>query len=97
MDGLYELNLKNNRRSIDGKLKLVTNENKLSGYIEVMGKRYEFNNGTIDGNKFSVYGSFRSVMRNVRYCAQGEVVNDSINIYLKTNMGSFNLQGKKVC
>lgn len=96
MDGLYELGLKTPRGSINGSLKLVTNDNKLSGYIEVMGKRYELYNGTIDGNKFMITGNFKVALRNIRYNVQGEVINDKINIYARTNMGNFNLQGRKI-
>ncbi len=96
MDGLYEISLKTPRGAINGNLKLVTNDNKLSGYIEVMGKRYELCNGSIDGNKFMINGNFKVALRNIRYNVQGEVLNDKINIYARTNMGSFNLQGKKI-
>lgn len=96
MDGLYELSLKTQRGSINGKLNLATNDDKLSGYIEIMGKKYEFYNGVIDGNKFTLMGSFKVALRKIRYNVQGEVINDKINIYARTNMGSFSIQGKKI-
>ena len=49
MDGLYEFNIKSPMGNIKAFVKLITNGGILSGYVDVMGKRNEFNNGTING------------------------------------------------
>ena len=96
MDGLYEFNIKSPMGNIKGMLKLTTNGNNLSGYIEVMGKRNEFTNGTINGNNFSLKGKASTGMMNIQYTVVGNVQGDLLNIAAQTNMGNFNLQGKRV-
>ena len=54
MDGLYEFNIKSPMGNIKALVKLIPNGNILSGYIDVMGKRSEFNNGVIQGNNLSL-------------------------------------------
>ncbi len=96
MDGLYELSAKTPMGVIKGILKLITNGNNLSGYIEVMGNKNEFCNGIVNGNKFMMSGNIKTTFKNINYSVQGELVNNNINILAKTNMGSFSLQGRKI-
>lgn len=96
MDGLYQLSVKTPMGVITGNLKLITNGKNLSGYVEVMGNKNEFNNGSVNGNKFSISGILKTRLKNINYNVDGEVINNNINLYAKTNMGNFNLQGKKI-
>lgn len=96
MDGLYELTTKTPMGVLKGNLKIVTNGNSLTGYLDFMGKRYDFNNGTINGNNFYFSGMIRTNFKAIKYEIQGEVINNTVNISAKTNMGSFNLQGRKI-
>lgn len=96
MDGLYEFNIKSPMGNMKGLIKLITNGNNLSGYIEVMGKRNEFNNGTISGNTLSLKGKAATGMMNIQYTIIGNVQGDILNLSAQTNMGNFNLQGKRI-
>ena len=55
MDGLYEFNVKSPMGNMRALINIVTNGNTFSGYVDVMGKRTEFNNGTGIG-KMQVFG-----------------------------------------
>lgn len=96
MDGLYELTAKTPMGNLSGNLKIMTNGNSLTGYLDFMGKRYDFNNGTVNGNKFNFSGMIRTNFKVIRYEVQGELMNNRLNVFAKTNMGSFNLQGRKI-
>ena len=96
MDGLYEFNIKSPMGNIKALVKLITNGNILSGYVDVMGKRNEFNNGVVKGNNLSLKGKISAGMMNIQYTIVGNVQGDILNLAAQTNMGNFNLQGKKV-
>lgn len=96
MDGLYELSTKTPMGELKGNFKIVTNGNLLTGYLEFMGKRYDFKNGTINGNNFNLSGNIRTKFKDIKYDIQGQVSNNKLNVHAKTNMGSFNLQGRKI-
>ncbi len=96
MDGLYEFNIKSPMGNIKAFVKLITNGNVLSGYVDVMGKRNEFNNGSIQGNNLSLKGKISAGMMNIQYTIIGNVIGDNLNISAQTNMGNFNLQGLRV-
>lgn len=96
MDGLYEVAVKTPMGEIKGNVKLITNGNELSGYIETMGKRNNFSGGRVSGNKFTISGNINASITSIKYDIQGEVMGNTLNINAKTNMGSFKLQGKRI-
>lgn len=96
MDGIYEMNIKTPMGNITSKVKLITNGNNLSGYIEAMGKRNEFSGGKVSGNNFIISGNINASIATIKYDIQGMVQGNILNINANTNMGSFKLQGKKV-
>ena len=96
MDGLYEFNIKSPMGNIKAFVKLITNGSILSGYVDVMGKKNEFNNGVVNGNNLSLKGKIAAGMMNIQYTIVGNVQGDTLNLAAQTNMGNFNLQGKRV-
>ena len=96
MDGIYEMNIKTPMGNINAKVRLVTNGNELSGYIEAMGKRNEFSCGKVSGDNFSISGKVNTPITVIKYDIQGTVQKDIMKVNANTNMGSFNLQGKKI-
>lgn len=97
MNGLYELSVNSPMGVIKGNLNLAVNGNNITGYIEINGKRNSFNNGVITGNnKFSLSGTIKALFKTINYNVEGEVINNTINLYAKTNMGNFSLSGKRI-
>ena len=96
MDGLYEFNIKSPMGNMKALVKLITNGSILSGYVDVMGKRNEFNNGVVNGNNLSLKGKIAAGMMNIQYTIVGNVQGDTLNLAAQTNMGNFNLQGKRI-
>lgn len=96
MDGLYEFNIQSPMGNIKALIKIITNGTTFSGYIDVMGKRNEFNNGTISGNNMYISGSFSAGMIHVKYDITGYVQGNILTLMAKTNMGNFNLQGNRI-
>lgn len=96
MDGLYEFNIQTPMGNIKAMVKLITAGNNLSGYVEVMGKRNEFNNGMVNGNNLSLNGKISTGFANIQYNITGNVQGNNLNLVAQTNMGNFNLQGVRV-
>lgn len=96
MNGLYEVNVKTPMGNITSNVKLITNGSTLSGYIETMGKRNQFSGGKINGNNFTLSGSINASIATIKYDISGNVQGNILNINASTNMGNFNLQGKKI-
>lgn len=96
MDGLYELNIQTPMGNIASKVKLVTNGNNLSGYIEALGKRNEFSGGRVIGNNLFISGAINASIATIKYEIKGTVQGNILNINANTNMGSFTLQGKRI-
>lgn len=96
MDGLYEFNIQTPMGNIKALVKLISNGNNLSGYVDVMGKRNEFNNGIVNGNQLSLSGNIAAGIANIQYDITGNVQGNMLNLFAKTNMGNFNLQGQRV-
>lgn len=95
MDGTYLSTIKTPLGTKQGRLILVTNDNKLSGSIEAMGMRSTFTNGTIDGNTCKFSGAFKSFMSYISYEATGTVIEDEMKLVANTNKGKFEFVGKK--
>ena len=96
MDGLYEFNIQTPMGNIKALVKLITNGGNLSGYVDVMGKRNEFNNGIVNGNQLSLSGNIAAGIANIQYDITGNVQGNILSLFAKTNMGNFNLQGQKI-
>ena len=96
MDGLYEIKMNSPMGELKANAKLITNGNSLSGYIETMGKRNNFSGGKLSGNRFLLSGKINAGITSIKYDLQGEVNGNILNINAKTNMGNFNLQGRRI-
>ena len=96
MNGLYEFNIQTPMGNIKALVKLVSNGSNLSGYVDVMGKRNEFNNGSVNGNNLLLSGKISAGITNIQYDITGTVQGNTINLFAKTNMGNFNLQGERI-
>ena len=96
MDGIYQVKVKTPMGIIDGKITLKTSNDMIDGILEVMGMRHSLNNGRVKGNQCYFKGNMQNDAINIRYEIMGEVKNNILNIYAKTNMGEFKIQGKKI-
>ena len=69
----------------------------VNGYIEVNGKKSFFSNGKVTGNnRFLLEGTLKAMFKTIKYNVDGELVNDMLVLHTKTNMGNFDLHGKKI-
>ena len=96
MDGIYKINLNTQMGSIEGLINIVTKDNNLSGYLEIMGNKTEFDGGKAQGNNLYINGKAKAGFITIKYDIQGEVNGNDLLIKAKTNMGSFETVGKKV-
>ena len=96
MDGIYQVSLKTPMGKIDGKVVLKTNGENIEGILEIMGMKHNLNNGKVKENQCYFKGNLKNNAMNLQYEIMGELQKDILNIYAKTNMGEFKLQGKKV-
>lgn len=96
MDGVYQISLNTPMGKMSGKATLKTNGNSIEAIVEFMGSKNVLSNGKIQGNKCYFSGDIKNNVLNIKYELMGELVNNMLNIYAKTNMGEFKIQGKKI-
>lgn len=97
MDGIYEINIKTPMGNMQGKVYLKTNNDTINGTLEIMGMKNNLTGGRVRKNQCYFKGNLKNNALNIQYEIMGELVNENIlNIYAKTNMGEFKLQGKKI-
>ena len=96
MDGIYQVNLNTPMGKIDGKVILKTNGENIEGILEIMGMKHELSNGKVKRDQCYFKGNIKNNAIRLQYEIMGQLQNNILNIYAKTNMGEFKLQGKKV-
>ena len=96
MDGIYKINLNTPMGKMEGKIFLKTIGDNIEGTLEIMGMKHNLNNGKTKGNQCYFKGTMQNNAMNLQYEIMGELQNDILNLYAKTNMGEFKLQGRKI-
>ena len=96
MDGVYETSMNTPMGNIGVKIALEQNGNIINGMIEIMGSKNALNQGRVNGNKCYFNGEIRNNMMAIKYNIVGELIDNVLNIYAKTNMGEFNLKANKI-
>jgi len=96
MDGIYEIKINTPMGLMSGKLYLKQSSNSISGTLEMMGMKNSLTGGRVQGNKCCFSGEFKNNALNIKYDIAAELEGKTLNIYAKTNMGEFKLQGTKI-
>lgn len=96
MDGIYEIKLNTPMGAMSGKVTLKTNGENIDGVLEIMGMKNNLNGGRIKGNQCYFKGNIKNNALNIEYELMGQLTGNILNIFAKTNMGEFKLQGKKI-
>ena len=96
MDGIYEIKLNTPMGAMSGKVTLKTNGEKIDGVLEIMGMKNNLNGGRVKGNQCYFKGNIKNNALNIEYELMGQLTGNILNIFAKTNMGEFKLQGKKI-
>ena len=96
MDGIYEISMNTPMGPMGGRVTLNTNGEAIYGTLEIMGMKNNLGTGKVKGNQCYFKGSIKNNALNIEYEIMGQLVGNILNIYAKTNMGEFKLQGKKV-
>ena len=96
MDGIYEISVKTPMGAMKGKVTLQQNDENLNGVLEIMGMKNELSGGKVKGNQCYFKGNIQNNALNIQYEIMGQLQGNILNIYAKTNMGEFKLQGRKI-
>lgn len=96
MDGIYEIKLNTPMGAMSGKVTLKTNGENIDGVLEIMGMKNNLNGGRVKGNQCYFKGNIKNNELNIEYELMGQLTGNILNIFAKTNMGEFKLQGKKI-
>lgn len=96
MDGIYEIKLNTPMGAMNGKVTLKTNGENIDGVLEIMGSKNTLTGGRVKGNQCYFKGNIKNSALNIQYEIIGQLTQNILNIYAKTNMGEFKLQGKKI-
>lgn len=96
MDGIYEISMNTPMGAMSGKVTLKSNGEILNGILEIMGMKNNLTGGRVKGNQCYFKGDIKNNAINIAYEIMGQLTGNILNIYAKTNMGEFKLQGKKI-
>ena len=96
MDGMYEISIKTPMGVMKGKVILQQNGENLNGTLEIMGMKNDLLGGKVRENQCYFKGNIQNNALNIQYEIMGELQGNILNIYAKTNMGEFKLQGRKI-
>lgn len=96
MDGIYEISMNTPMGKMGGKVSLKTNGENITGILEIMGMKNNLGNGRVKQNQCYFKGNIKNNALNIEYEVMGQLNGNILNIYAKTNMGEFKLQGKKI-
>lgn len=96
MDGIYEIKLNTPMGAMSGKVTLKTNGENIDGVLEIMGMKNNLNGGRVKENQCYFKGNIKNNALNIEYELMGQLTGNILNIFAKTNMGEFKLQGKKI-
>ena len=96
MDGVYETSINTPIGNIGIKIALKQQANMINGMIEIMGNKNPLTNGKVSGNRCNFVGEIKNNTMVIRYNLVGELADDILNIYAKTNMGEFKLKANKI-
>ena len=96
MDGIYDIKLNTPMGAMNGKVMLKTNGENIEGVLEIMGMKNSLKGGKVKGNQCYFKGNIKNNALSIEYEIMGQLTGNILNIYAKTNMGEFKLQGKKV-
>ena len=96
MDGIYEISMNTPMGIMQGRVELKTNNDNITGILDIMGMKNDLGNGKVKGNQCYFKGSIKNNALNINYEIMGELQGNILNIYAKTNMGEFKLQGRKI-
>lgn len=79
-----------------GNVTLNTNGENINGILEIMGMKNNLTGGKVRGNQCYFKGNIKNNALNIQYEIMGELQGNILNIFAKTNMGEFKLQGRKI-
>ena len=96
MDGVYNINFNTPMGKMKGKLYLKSNGEQIEGTLDIMGMKNNLTGGKVKGNQCYFKGEVKNNALNITYEVMGQLVGNKLNIYAKTNMGEFKLQGNKI-
>ena len=96
MDGIYEISMNTPMGKMSGKVTLNSNGENLNGILEIMGMKNDLGNGKVRGSQCYFKGNIKNNALNIEYEIMGQLTGNILNIYAKTNMGEFKLQGRKI-
>ncbi|MCI8444126.1 MAG: hypothetical protein HFJ37_03000 [Clostridia bacterium] len=95
MEEIYYGSIQTPMGEIQGKIMFKTTGNKLEGYIETKGMKNYFTNGKVEKNHYVFSGSISYLLGKIKYEANAKIENGMLQAVVNTNLGKFNLYGKK--
>ena len=76
-----------------GKMRIIKEQNKLSGFLDILKQPSAFT-GEIDGNgNCTIYGKLVTLIQTIPYMATGRIAADKIFFILQGGQGSFEING----
>ncbi len=95
MNGTYHITLLTPIGAKRGDITFTDHNGALSGSIRAMGGIQNFKGGKTDGTAFEFSGILNTGLFNIRYTADGTAEGNALRGKVRTNLGTFQMQGEK--
>lgn len=96
IDGIYEGYINTPMGNTKGRVKLETVNGKLNGYIEALGIKNNFFNGTVKENICEFSGNIKYFLVNIEYTVKANIQANKLIAVANTNKGKFNIEAEKI-
>ena len=95
IEGKYDIIMKTPMGAKKGAVILHVNGDSLSGYLDVLGNRNKFENGTVNGDSCMFSGELKTAVGKVAYVVEGCVDGDTLTAVSKTKKGDMQITGTR--
>ncbi len=96
IDGKYSVVMQTPMGPVKGTLILKTEEERLSGVLEVMGGRHPFSGGSVNGEECAFSSVIQTPLGKLQLSVKGNVHGDSFRATARTQMGVITAMGKRI-
>ena len=95
VDGTYSVKVRTPMGVKRGTIRLESSEGRLSGAMEALGSRTEFDGGTVEGDDIRFAGSLKTPMGLLRFDFEGTADGSSLSGTASTTKGVLSISGTR--
>ncbi|WP_027399439.1 hypothetical protein [Anaerovorax odorimutans] len=95
IDGLYKITLKSPLGLKYGKMIIESQDNELSGTLEILNNINQIKGRILSVDDFEIYGEIKTPVGHVNYKLEGKMIKEDFKGIVKSSKGLMKLKGDK--